>query len=393
MAEPGKVRSCTSRPTSASASTRPTSAGSGREGSPGRPSLALSQRPTSAGSAQDSAGRPSMTSLYRPTSARSRPGSAKSQPACRASLEGPEGSTAAQAAQAAHVPARGESPTRGGRLLGPHSLESTVTQGADYGRRALEEELQQPVLTPIPNSIATSLEKQLGTAIGLKGRNRLVPRLPRDVVHCLHGQSCCWRWLARAAMEEASGSSFASMSLADSIAMIKQELLQLREEHAIKEAERGRAEAAEENLASLKAQLAATKVDHKEFRALERAQGQLQEEAASLRISAGSLSAQLEVQKKEAARELAAVRGKADAEVSALRLRAEKAETELAKVQVAESELRQRVAELIEGRDAAERKKLSPLGPRRFKSSRRNRCSAWRTPLSKQCTCSLVYEE
>ena len=184
-----------------------------------------------------------MTSLYRPTSASSagthpareesayayaegsRPGSAKSQPACRASLEGPEGSTAAQAAQAAqaaHVPARGESP-RGGRLLGPHSLESTVTQGADYGRRALEEELQQPVLTPIPNSIATSLEKQLGTAIGLKGRNRLVPRLPRDVVHCLHGQNCCWRWLARAAMEEASGSSFASMSLADSIAMIKQE--------------------------------------------------------------------------------------------------------------------------------------------------------------------------
>ena len=228
----GKVHTGTSRPTSAS--TRPTSAGSAREGSPG---LAMSQRPTSAGS-RDSAGRPSTASLYRPTSASSAGAQARDDAANQACSEGPSRPASAknQATQARsaapetegfvstpHGQRSGSPTSKGGRLLGAHSLENTVTQGTDSGRRALEEELQQPVLTPIPNSLATSLEKQLGTAIGLKGKNRLVPRLPRDVVHCLHGQNCCWRWLARAAMEEICGSSLASVSLADGISQMKEE--------------------------------------------------------------------------------------------------------------------------------------------------------------------------
>ncbi|OLQ02933.1 hypothetical protein AK812_SmicGene14169 [Symbiodinium microadriaticum] len=369
MAVSGKTRAL-SRPTSAS--TRPPSAGSVREGSPGLSSL--SQRPTSAGSTS--------ASLYRPTSAgtvqgsevSSRPVSAKSQAGpvntttCRASLE------AEESVNTGHT-ARGDSPSRGGRLLGPHSQDNAITQSSDFSRRAVEEELQQPVLTPIPNSIATPLERQMGTAIGLKGRNRLVPRLPRDVVQCLHGQNCCWRWLARAAMEEIYCGSLACVSLADGVTMMKEELVMLREEHAIKETERGRAEAAEENLASLKQQLAAAKVDHKEFRALERAHGHLQEEAASLRVSRGSLLAQLEVQKKDSAREIEAIHGKADAEASALRLRAEHAETELAKLQATESELRQTVAGLIQGREEADRKKLSTVGPRRFRARRGRKSS------------------
>eukprot|EP00439_Symbiodinium_sp_Y106_P076707 s1350_g15.t2 len=161
----------------------------------------------------------------------------------------------------------------------------------------------------------------------------------------------------------------------DAYGLADAELVMLREEHAIKETERGRAEAAEENLASLKKQLAATKVDHKEFRALERAHGHLQEEAASLRVSRGSLLAQLEVQKKDSAREIDAINGKAEAEASALRLRAEHAETELAKLQATESELRQTVAGLIQGREEADRKKLSTVGPRRFKSRRGRKSS------------------
>ncbi|CAE7562529.1 unnamed protein product [Symbiodinium natans] len=377
---PGKSwPSSASRP--ASASTRPPSAGSVREGSPGQLSIAMSQRPTSAGSVHDSVGRPSTASLYRPASAGStaptsaegpsRPRSAQSQAspnpasapsARRASLE-TEGSVARSA--------QGDSPSRANRPLGPRSLENT-TQGSDLSRRAVEEELQQPVLTPVPNSLATPLEKQIGTAIGLKGRSRIVPRLPRDVVQCLHGQSCCWRWLARAALEQIHGSSLASMSLADGVTLMKEELEQLREEHSIKETERGRAEAAEENLASLQKQLAATKVDYKEFRALERSHGHLQEEAASLRISTGSLMAQLEVQKQDSARQLAAMSGKADAEVAALRLRAEQAEKELAKSQATETELRQTVAGLIQGRDEAEKKKhTSPVSTRRVRSARR----------------------
>ena len=192
----------------------------------------MSQRPTSAGSVHDSVGRPSTASLYRPASAGStaptsaegpsRPRSAQSQAspnpasapsARRASLE-TEGSVARSA--------QGDSPSRANRPLGPRSLENT-TQGSDLSRRAVEEELQQPVLTPVPNSLATPLEKQIGTAIGLKGRSRIVPRLPRDVVQCLHGQSCCWRWLARAALEQIHGSSLASMSLADGVTLMKED--------------------------------------------------------------------------------------------------------------------------------------------------------------------------
>ena len=227
MAVSGKARAL-SRPTSAS--TRPPSAGSVREGSPGL----SSQRPTSAGSTSASLSRPSNASLYRPTSAgsavqgsevSSRPVSAKSQAGpvnpstCRASLETEESVNNGHAA-------RGDSPSRGGRLLGPHSQDNAITQSSDFSRRAVEEELQQPVLTPIPNSIATPLERQMGTAIGLKGRNRLVPRLPRDVVHCLHGQNCCWRWLARAAMEEIHCGSLASVSLADGVTMMKEDCYQ-----------------------------------------------------------------------------------------------------------------------------------------------------------------------
>ena len=145
MAVSGKARAL-SRPTSAS--TRPPSAGSVREGSPGL----SSQRPTSAGSTSASLSRPSNASLYRPTSAgsavqgsevSSRPVSAKSQAGpvnpstCRASLETEESVNNGHAA-------RGDSPSRGGRLLGPHSQDNAITQSSDFSRRAVEEELQQP---------------------------------------------------------------------------------------------------------------------------------------------------------------------------------------------------------------------------------------------------------
>ena len=49
-----------------------------------------------------------------------------------------------------------------------------------YGRRSLEEELREPTLTCIPGAVATSLEKQVAMAIGLRGDNTMVPRLPRS---------------------------------------------------------------------------------------------------------------------------------------------------------------------------------------------------------------------
>ena len=211
------------KPSHSRGSTRPTSAGSLRETSQ---NLSRS-RPLSAGSGQDAPrfvlhesvaqvdgsdvwpelpSRPTSAGYSRPTSA------GYSYSVTRRS--------------SASISARGDSPNHAATLARepePHSLEQMIIGSPDFGRRTLEEELREPVLTPIPSTLATPLEKQIGTAIGLKGKGRQVPRLPRDVVSCKHGSTCCWRWLARAALEEVAGTSLASMSLAEGVAQIKEE--------------------------------------------------------------------------------------------------------------------------------------------------------------------------
>lgn len=163
----------------------------------------------------------------------------------------------------------------------------------------MEEELGEPVLTRIPNSIATQLEKQVATAIGLRGRARLVPRLPRSVVSCKHGSDCCWRWLARAALEEIWGSSLATLSLAECVKKMKEEFAQLQADRRDFEAEQFRAKAAEETAARLQEELTECKVDGREFRVLEREHGRVQNETIELRTLAGKLDAQLELQRKQ----------------------------------------------------------------------------------------------
>ena len=61
-------------------------------------------------------------------------------------------------------------------VLWPRQIMMSPT----YGRRSLEEELREPTLTCIPGAVATSLEKQVAMAIGLRGDNTMVPRLPRS---------------------------------------------------------------------------------------------------------------------------------------------------------------------------------------------------------------------
>ena len=150
----------------------------------------------------------------RPTSAKSQAGQVASTPQTARRLSNASGYEM--------IPVRADS-ARSTRTPEHHSLEEQIIASPDFGRRCVEEELSEPVLTRIPNSIATQLEKQVATAIGLRGRARLVPRLPRSVVSCKHGSDCCWRWLARAALEEIWGSSLATLSLAECVKKMKED--------------------------------------------------------------------------------------------------------------------------------------------------------------------------
>lgn len=206
------------------ASTRPTSAGTAVSDSP----RSRGQRPWSARSGEARSStvtyEADATASWSDLSAPSRPTSAKSHGAPgQAQATGTDSAGRRSAVSALELvnPSRPESAAS--RQIDHHSLEEQVLASPDFGRRSLEEELREPILTPIPNSIATPLEKQIATAVGLRGRARLVPRLPRTVVGCKHGADCCWRWLARVALEQIWGSSLASFSLAESVQKIKED--------------------------------------------------------------------------------------------------------------------------------------------------------------------------
>jgi len=101
-------------------------------------------------------------------------------------------------------------PSSAGRRLTPAAPSVHMAPGAACGTmggglvRALEEELRGPALGPVPASLSTPMERCVAEALGLTG-GQLVPRLPLDVEQCDLGGRCCWRWLARAALEHIAG--------------------------------------------------------------------------------------------------------------------------------------------------------------------------------------------
>lgn len=330
------------------ASTRPTSATTACSDSPrSRPQRPLSARSTGSRDARNSACYEAdfatnswsdwQSAPSRPTSAKSQAGQVASTPQTARRLSNASGYEM--------IPVRADS-ARSTRTPEHHSLEEQIIASPDFGRRCVEEELGEPVLTRIPNSIATQLEKQVATAIGLRGRARLVPRLPRSVVSCKHGSDCCWRWLARAALEEIWGSSLATLSLAECVKKMKEEFAQLQADRRDFEAEQFRAKAAEETAARLQEELTECKVDGREFRVLEREHGRVQNETIELRTLAGKLDAQLELQRKQWHQEKEVMIQQATAETEQLRSRAESAETSAVQAQAVENDLRERVKEL-----------------------------------------------
>jgi len=109
----------------------------------------------------------------------------------------------------------------GGRMV-------PTTWCRSWGQRALEEELKPLPLTPVPVHMATPLEAQLAEALGVADSKNW-PRLPLEVGSCEQGNRCCWRWLARAALEQVAGVPLSHLSLPEAIARLREEILELAE--------------------------------------------------------------------------------------------------------------------------------------------------------------------
>lgn len=186
--------------------------------------LAQPQRPASACSQRQ---RPASASSQRPVRDVS-PGSRESWASRSLTLNEREQATQQGPIRATWVP-----PGRGGpsNLSRPGSARSQRPVSA--GRRLaapsgdLEEEMQQPPLTLVPHALATPLEERFAAALGLRHAAE-VPRLPTDVEGCSSGGRCCWRWLARAAVEQINGKTISNCGLGDAIHSIKSELDRLR---------------------------------------------------------------------------------------------------------------------------------------------------------------------
>jgi len=162
--------------------------------------------------------------------------------------------------------------------------------GFSCTRRELEEELQPPPLTPVPARLATPLERQLAEALGISGCEAM-PRLPMEAEGCRHGGRCCWRWLARAALEHISGGPMGHWSLPEMVTSMKEELAYLRARRDEAQAAKERADASEEALVSLRAQQSSTEKELGELRAMQREFGRLQAEIQCLQVTGGRQAA------------------------------------------------------------------------------------------------------
>lgn len=199
-------------------------------------------------------------------------------------------------------------------------------------------------MAPVPANLATPIERQLAKAIGITGK-QVVPRLPRDVEKCNLGGRCCWRWLARAALEEVCGTCTTHLTLAETVGSIRDELKELRGERGLADKEHCRAMQAEAELCVLRESHRIAMNEVKEFRAVERETGRLQVEIVEVRSANGRLEATIEAQSSKIAKLQTQHHALLEVETADLRARAERAEQELMKANVLQEDLQRRLAE------------------------------------------------
>jgi hypothetical protein len=215
-------------------------------------------------------------------------------------------------------------------------------------RAALEEELWEPPLAPVPVALATPLERRMADVLQINGGD--VPRLPHCVQACQQGNQCCWRWLARAALEQVAGGSLSHLSLGEAVATLRDELEVLRCERTENEGWKARAERAEDELTAMRGAYENAQREVTRLHEVEKQSARLQSECAELRVLNGRLAAQEESALKDIAKlkqelQTAADRRLAEAQraTEALRQELEEARHEL---QDAGEEARRRSLEL-----------------------------------------------
>lgn len=131
----------------------------------------------------------------------------------------------------------------------------------------------------------------------------LYPRLPLEVGSCEQGARCCWRWLARAALEEVAGEPMGHDAMAEMVAKLRTEVIaasELRvwatgaekelEKTADYKRERDNLQA---NMQEMQQELKELRAKEAEFTKAFVEVEKLQEELAEVRRSEGQLQRQL----------------------------------------------------------------------------------------------------
>jgi len=229
-----------------------------------------------------------------------------------------------------------------------------------WGERALEEEMKPTPLGPVLAEIATPLEQQLARVLGVEDESHW-PRLPMEVGSCDQGGKCCWRWLARAALEQVAGEPMSHLVLSEVVASLRsdmKELAELRKYHSSVTEELAQAaqdrndlKAARKVMSELQDELSRLKRKESELVSLQAKHAELEESHAKLRMQDENLKRQLSSLKAEQ-------KILTEGDLAAAKHRAEEAERELTKAAASKLDLKV-MTEDLERQLARERKEAA----------------------------------
>lgn len=212
-----------------------------------------------------------------------------------------------------------------------------------------DEEIQHPPLSPIVAEVATPLERQFATALGIEGSSQWV-RLPSEVEACRHGGRCCWRWLARGVTDQIAGPTGSTnhMVLGEAVQKLRSELRAHRSHDQERKEALARAAADGEELSALKEKYAAAVVKLQEFRHVSSELGHAQQENDDLRAANARLTSNERGLDKLVSSLQAQQRVLVEGDLVVLRRRAEEAERSLKDSERAKDELSRRLSR-VEG--------------------------------------------
>lgn len=138
----------------------------------------------------------------------------------------------------------------------------------------------------MPLELATPLERQFSAVLGLTERMQAL-KLPAEVEACPRGGRCCWRWLARAAVEQVGGVGTAHLGLAEAVRALREELARLRAEGGEREEALARAGRDAEAAAGLRELCASAESELRGLRGVQDELGRVQVENEHLRTANG----------------------------------------------------------------------------------------------------------